>query len=83
VFLPRAHLHGVPVPNCVDQTEPEVILAALARMLVPTLDRVKFNILCASREGVLLVGLLGHVIIYSMINELNITHGANNALSLF
>jgi hypothetical protein len=52
-------------------------------MLVPTLDRVNFNILCASREGVLLVGLLGHVIIYRMINELNLTHGANNALSLF
>jgi hypothetical protein len=38
-------------------------------MLVPTLDRVNFNILCASREGVLLVGLPGHVIVYHMIKS--------------
>jgi hypothetical protein len=83
VFLPRAHLHGVPVPNRVYQTESEVILAALARMLVPPLDRVHFDVLCAPRERVFLVGLLLHVVVYHMINELNLTHGANNALSLF
>ena len=82
MFLPRAHLHGVPVPDRVNQTDPEIILAALARMFVPPLDRVHFDVLCAPRERVLLVGLLRHVVIYHMINELSLTHGANNDLGL-
>jgi hypothetical protein len=69
VFLPGTHLHGVPVANSVYKTEPEIILAALARLLVPPLDHVHLDILCASRERVLLVGLMRHVIFYHIISE--------------
>ena len=80
--MPRAHLHGVPVPYRVYQTESEVILAPHGRMLLPPLDGVHLDILCAARERVFLVGLFRHVIVYHMVNEQNLTHGANNALSL-
>ena len=82
VFLPGAHLHGVPVANRVYEAEPDVLLSALARILLPSLDRVHLDVLCAPRERVFLVGLFRHVIVYHMISEPNLTHGANNALSL-
>ena len=62
MFLPGAHLHGVPVANRVYEAEPDVLLSALARILLPPLDRVHLDVLCAPRERVLLVGLLRHVI---------------------
>lgn len=69
MFLPGAHLHGVPVADCVYETEPEVLLATLSRILLPLLDRVHLDVLCAPRERILLVGLLRHVVVCHLISE--------------
>ena len=69
MFLPRPHLHGVPVANRVYETEPEVLLATLSRILLPPLDRVHLDVLCAPRERILLVGLLRHVVVCHLISE--------------
>ena len=69
MFLPGAHLHGVPVPNRVYEAEPDVLLAALTRILLPPLNRVHLDVLCAPRERVLLVGLMRHVVVYHIIRE--------------